>query len=103
MRLRIDPGGRMVCVYGEAIDLNSLGVVSIRRASRVEPEAGRWWADLAPVGGPRLGPYPRRSEALAAEAAWLDRHLFDLGPGGFVIRDHLFIHDPCSRARPAQS
>jgi hypothetical protein len=82
MRLRVDPSGRVVCVYGEAIDLAVLGAVTIRRASHVEPgEDGRWWADLAPQGGPRLGPYVVRSEAVAAELAWLDEHLFSAGPG----------------------
>ena len=50
MHLRIDPGGAVTCVYGEAIDLGGLGEVSIRRGSWVEPdEQGNWWADLAPV------------------------------------------------------
>jgi hypothetical protein len=76
MRLRIESGGRVTCVYGEAIDLAVLGALAIRRASHVEPDgAGRWWADLAPMSGPHLGPFIRRSEALAAEAAWLDQHL----------------------------
>ena len=39
---------------------------------------GRWHADLRPVGGPVLGPFDRRSEALAAEVAWLEEHW--LGP-----------------------
>ena len=82
MRLRVDPDGQVVCVYGEAIDLAALGELSVRRASHVEPdEAGRWWSDLGPVGGPRLGPYPLRSQALQAEAAWLDEYLF-AAPGG---------------------
>jgi hypothetical protein len=45
-----------------------------RRASHVEPGPdGRWYADLSPVGGPVLGPYPfeARDVALAAEVAWL--------------------------------
>jgi len=47
--------------------------VSIRRASYVEPDDhGQWWADLHPVGGPCLGPFPRRSAALAAELRWLE-------------------------------
>jgi hypothetical protein len=76
MQLLIDPQGQVRCLYGEMIDLASLGVASIRRASHVEPDdAGRWWADLAPVGGPRLGPFPRRSAALQAEVAWLDQFL----------------------------
>ena len=35
---------------------------------------GRWFADLAPVGGPRLGPFPRRGAALNAESEWLHMH-----------------------------
>jgi hypothetical protein len=80
MRLRIDPHGQVACVYGEAIDLAALGPLAIRRASHVEPDdTGRWWADLGPAGGPRLGPYPRRSEALQAETAWLEDRLFNAG------------------------
>jgi len=83
MRLRIDPSGVVTCLYAEVIDLGVLGQMSITRASYVEPdEAGRWWADLAPVSGPRLGPFVRRSDALAAEVAWLDEHLFPPTSGG---------------------
>lgn len=43
-----------------------------RRASHVEPDGkGGWTADMLPVGGPVLGPFARRDEALAAEIAWL--------------------------------
>jgi hypothetical protein len=59
------------------IDLALLGSLSIRRASYVEPDDnGQWWADLAPIGGPKLGPFARQSEALDAEAVWLDKYLF---------------------------
>lgn len=34
---------------------------------------GAWIVDLAPVGGPILGPYAHRSEALRVEAAHLTR------------------------------
>jgi hypothetical protein len=78
MRLLVDPRGKVTCVYAEAIELSLLGPLSLRRASWVEPDdRGCWWADLAPVGGPTLGPYPRRSDALGAEADWLDMHLFN--------------------------
>jgi hypothetical protein len=73
MQLRIDSQGQVTCVYDEVIDLTALGRLTIRRASSVEPDdTGRWWADLAPVGGPRLGPFFLRSKALAAERAWLE-------------------------------
>ena len=75
MELRIDPHGQVVCVYGEAIDLAALGRLTIRRASRVEPDDdGKWWAELAPVGGPVLGPFDQRGQALEAERAWLEAH-----------------------------
>ncbi len=82
MELRIDHQGQIACVYGEEFDLAGLGALSIQRVSFVEPdEAGRWWADMLPLSGPRLGPFARRSQALAAEFAWLGNYLFVAGPG----------------------
>ena len=73
MNLIVDRTGRARCVYGEAIDLAALGHAEITRASHVEPDqGGHWLADLRPVGGPVLGPFTRRSEALEAEAGWLE-------------------------------
>jgi hypothetical protein len=75
MDLVVDPAGRVTAVYSEEIDLAALGRPVIARASHVEPlPVDRWTADLSPVGGPVLGPFDRRSEALAAEVAWLQRH-----------------------------
>lgn len=76
MHLLISPAGNVRCIYAEAISLQELGTVSIQRASHVEPDAsGNWLADLTPVSGPVLGPFTLRSEALAAEIAWLEQHL----------------------------
>jgi hypothetical protein len=75
MDLIVDPTGRVYCVYDEALDLAALGRPVITRASHVEADCrGLWHADLAPVGGPVLGPYSRRSDALADERAWLAAH-----------------------------
>ena len=72
MDLIIESGGKVRCVYAEAIDLHSLGKPRITRASHVEPDtAGRWVADLTPVSGPMLGPFDKRTDALAAEVEWL--------------------------------
>ena len=82
MLLVVEPGGRVRCRYGEAVDLAALGTLWIQRASHVEPDgAGAWWADLSPAGGPRLGPFRLRSEALRVEEDWLDEHLLGGGPG----------------------
>ena len=75
MELIIQSDGQTRCVYDETIDLPSLGRLSIRRASHVEPDGtGSWYADLLPVRGPMLGPFKTRSEALKAETAWLQEH-----------------------------
>lgn len=78
--LFITPEGDLQVVYTEEVDLleigHALGEVETCRASHVEPtEGNEWTADLTPVGGPFLGPYRLRSEALQAEQDWLAAHL----------------------------
>ena len=73
MNLVIERDGLVRGIYGEDIDLASLGTPKIKRASHVEPDdKGQWIADLSPVGGPELGPFAKRSEALETEVAWLE-------------------------------
>jgi hypothetical protein len=73
MNLIVAPTGIVTAIYAEEIDLHSLGTTTITRASHVEPdEAGQWFAEM--VDGPTLGPFLKRSEALAAEIDWLTRH-----------------------------
>lgn len=75
MQLIVTSSGNIRCIYGEAIELSQLGRLSISRASHVEPrDDGQWQADLSPVGGPCLGPFPSRSQALQAETQWLNDH-----------------------------
>ena len=73
MDLVIRTDGDVTTLYSEQLDLSALGVVNISRASHVEPdESGQWFAEI--IDGPKLGPFSRRSEALAAEVAWLTEH-----------------------------
>jgi hypothetical protein len=73
MTITIQPDGTARCLYDETISLDALGAATITRASHVEPDAqGQWTADMSPVAGPMLGPFPTRSMALAAEADWLE-------------------------------
>lgn len=73
MDLVISPAGFVTAIYTEMIDLQSIGTPTITRASHVEPDAhGRWFAQI--IDGPQLGPFTKRSEALAAEVEWLTRH-----------------------------
>lgn len=75
MQIVVASNGDIRCVYDEALELGNLGSLTIRRGSHVEPDhAGNWLADLAPVGGPRFGPFAKRSDALTAEVAWLQEH-----------------------------
>jgi hypothetical protein len=68
MELVVGVDGVARCIYDEALDLREIGTLKINRASHVEPDAeGYWWADMGPVGGPVLGPYQTRTEAITGE------------------------------------
>ena len=72
MELVVGCDGGVRCIYDEALDLREIGKLQITRASHVEPDSeGMWFADMGPVGGPMLGPFGTRSEALGAERGWL--------------------------------
>ena len=75
MDLLIAPDGSIRCLYSEAIRLAEFGALTIQRASYVEPNShSQWIASLLPVGGPILGPFSTRGQALASEQAWLSAH-----------------------------
>lgn len=69
----IDADGHVRFVYDDRLaDLLEQGDARVMRVSHVEPApAGGWTADMNPVGGPVLGPFPLRATALSAERAWL--------------------------------
>lgn len=70
----IDTDGTVQFVYSDdaaAMLAGETETSETQRASHVEPEGDNWCADLAPVGGPKLGPFTTRAEALGAEVAWL--------------------------------
>lgn len=73
----IHPDGMIQFIHDD--DLTALFPAeqkTVRRASHVEPTAsGEWTADLSPVGGPVLGPFTRRADALRAEVEWLDARM----------------------------
>ncbi len=76
MELVVGCDGGVRCIYDEALDLREIGKLQITRASHVEPDAeGYWWADMGPSGGPMLGPFRSRTEALGAERGWLAARL----------------------------
>jgi len=103
MNLLVDPQGNLRCLYTELIDLSGLGCPVITRASSVEPGPdGLWWADLKPVNGPCLGPFPRRSEALRAEQEWLESNWF-LEHASRQRRDDPLPEQPTNLFRPGKS
>jgi hypothetical protein len=73
----VRPDGTVEFLYEDGLrSLLELGRATIARASHLEPTPdGRWTADLSPRGGPLVGPFVLRQEALDAEREWLERHL----------------------------
>ena len=75
MIISIDRAGGVKAIYSDGFNWQALGRPTIQRASQVEPDhLGLWWANLAGSGGPRIGPFGRRADAIAAEVAWLEKH-----------------------------
>jgi hypothetical protein len=62
---------------------NTGRVIDHRRVSDVEPwpdDPTKWMADMGRVGGPKLGPFTTRQEALDHEKNWLIAHGVPLRP-----------------------
>lgn len=72
--IRIENGHVQFVYNDELADLLDEGTVAVCRVSHVEPAVGGGWtADMSPVGGPVLGPFPLRATALEAELSWLQK------------------------------
>jgi len=71
--INIGSDGTVGFIYADQfLPLLREGKATITRASHVEPtDDARWEADLSPVGGPTLGPFETREEALQMEVLWL--------------------------------
>ena len=75
MIISIDRAGGVRAIYTDGFNWQTLGKTLIQRASQVEPDhLGLWWADLGLSNGPKLGPFAKRADAIAAEVAWLEKH-----------------------------
>ena len=73
MILSIDTKGHVRGIYTDDFPWHELGKTLVLRASNVEPDQlGLWWADLSLSSGPKIGPFARRADAIAAEIAWLE-------------------------------
>ena len=75
MIISIDQAGGVKAIYSDGFNWQALGKTLIQRASQVEPDhLGLWYADLSLSDGPKIGPFVRRTDAIAAEVAWLERN-----------------------------
>ena len=80
LHVTVKPDGTIAAIHDDVLaDLYEEGKTEVKRASHVEPVDGgeqvNWVADMSPVGGPKLGPYRLRSEALGAEKTWLESNV----------------------------
>ena len=86
--INVPRSGPIQFIYTDALKgLLTLGSAKIDRASHVEPgepskgqDPLKWWADMAPSGGPVLGPFDTRQAALDAEVVWINQHVLTEAP-----------------------
>jgi len=84
----VQPDGSVKFIYDDALkEIMNLGDFVVKRASRVEPTPeGKWTADMELSGGPVLGPFETRAEALEAEKVWLRFEILG-SPSSDTIRE----------------
>lgn len=78
MLIEVRSDGSLKMLYDDGLKgLMDKGKTEVQRASDVEPDGkGGWTADLTRVGGPVLGPFALREDALNAEKEWLWNNSF---------------------------
>ena len=78
LRVTVSPGALVRFLYTDSLSgLLNIGEATIKRASMVEPnKANLWVADMSPSGGPKIGPFVLRDDALVAEHEWLHDNNF---------------------------
>jgi len=75
MIVTVTPKGELKAIYSDGFNWRALGRPIIQRASQVEPDGlGLWYADLSLSGGPRIGPFVHRADAISAEMGWLEKY-----------------------------
>jgi hypothetical protein len=73
--IMVGPDGIMHFVHDDQlVELIEAGEAHVVRASNVEPMGVQWIADLSPIGGPALGPFRFRHDALRAEHTWIEEN-----------------------------
>ena len=76
MKITVEVDGRIKFIYDDSVAevMQEVGPLEVKRASHVEFDNsnGFWWADMSPVGGPKMGPFIGRNTALAMEREWLE-------------------------------
>ncbi|GMV80538.1 MAG: hypothetical protein AMXMBFR7_17220 [Planctomycetota bacterium] len=74
--IAVRPDGQVEFLYDDALGALLLeGEGRVLRASHVEPTSdGRWQADLAPIGGPKLPATRTRGASTQAEIVWIERN-----------------------------
>jgi hypothetical protein len=76
--ITISNKGTITFIYDDDIAkaLSGLGKSTTTRASHVEPNTdGTWYAYMDLVGGPTLGPFNTRTEALQEEVHWIEQNI----------------------------
>ena len=81
MVIAIKPDGTMQFIYkDEMARIIKKGNAKIKRASYVEPKENKWTANLSPLKGPILGPFPLRKTALQEEEKWIQQNVLRKEP-----------------------